>query len=134
MRSSRLSLLTYFPNQIRIIFRLIEYSPAGESSNIQGKEVLFYTLDSVPMAFAAYLINIFHPGPILVGPDSEFPKKSRKEKKEEKRVKKEEKMRAKEEKKREKEVKKAEKNAEKHAYLEMNGGETERDGMGHDAV
>lgn len=64
-------------------------------------EAYIYVLDALPMFFAILLLNIFHPGRVLVGPESEFPKLSRKQKKalkEEK--KKEEKARKKAEKER----------------------------------
>ena len=73
---------------IRIIFRLVQYS-AGILSSIPTHEVYFYCLDAVPMTLALCLLNVMHPGRVLVGPLSEFPKKTRQEKKEEKRLKKE---------------------------------------------
>ena len=103
--------LTPEPLQIRIVFRLIEYSPAGNTS-IPNHEAHFYCLDALPMSVVVYLVNIIHPGSIqvLVGPEAEFPRKTRKQKKEEKRAKKE----AKNEKNRaQKEAKKAEKEEKK---------------------
>lgn len=47
------------------------------------------------MFLAILLLNVFHPGRVLVGPDSEFPKLTRKQKKEMKREEKEEKRRRK---------------------------------------
>jgi hypothetical protein len=94
---------------IRIIFRLIEYSPAGNASNITAHEAFFYCFDALPMSLAVYLINCVHPGAILVGPESEFPTKSRKQKKEEKELKKEAKKAEKEQKRAQKEAKTAEK-------------------------
>jgi hypothetical protein len=44
-------------------------------------EAPFYTLEALPMFAALLLWNIFHPGQVLVGPDSEFPKKVKKSKK-----------------------------------------------------
>lgn len=73
---------------VRIIFRLVQYS-AGILSSIPTHEVFFYCFDAVPMTLALCLLNIIHPGRILIGPLSEFPKKTRQEKKEEKRLKKE---------------------------------------------
>ncbi|KDR72280.1 hypothetical protein GALMADRAFT_126499 [Galerina marginata CBS 339.88] len=98
---------------IRIIFRLVEFSPAGKNSIITDHEVFFYCLDAVPMTIAAYLFNCIHPGAILVGPESEFPTKTRKQKKEEKRLKTEEKKAEKEEKRAQKEARKAEKDERK---------------------
>jgi hypothetical protein len=43
-----------------------------------------YVLDATPMFLAVVLLNIFHPGRVLVGPESKFP--SRKERKREKKV------------------------------------------------
>jgi hypothetical protein len=51
------------------------------------------------MFIAILLLNVLHPGRVLVGPESEFPSLTRKQKKELKRVQKEEKRRIKEEKK-----------------------------------
>ncbi|KAF8962444.1 RTA1 like protein-domain-containing protein [Flammula alnicola] len=98
---------------IRIIFRLIEYSPAGNGSSIPGHEAFFYCLDALPMSVAAYLFNCIHPGAILVGPDAEFPRKSRKQNKEEKRLKNEAKKAEKEEKRVQKEENRAEKEERK---------------------
>ena len=55
------------------------------------------------MSIAIWLMNFTHPGRSLIGPESEFPTKTRREKKEEKRRKKEAKKAAKEEKKSRKE-------------------------------
>jgi RTA1 like protein len=77
----------------RIIYRLCEFS-AGIDPNtnpLPYHEWYFYVFDATPMFFALVLMNLAHPGRILVGPDSEFPKgKSRKEKREAKKAKKEE--------------------------------------------
>lgn len=50
-----------------------------------------YVLDAVPMSFALLVMSIGHPGRTLVGPDSEFPHLTRKEKKAAKAAKKAEK-------------------------------------------
>ncbi|KAJ7455893.1 hypothetical protein FB451DRAFT_1342275 [Mycena latifolia] len=60
-----------FTALIRIVFRLIEFS-LGLFSAITMHEAPFYCL---PMFVALLLWNIFHPGQVLVGPESEFPKK-----------------------------------------------------------
>ena len=65
-------------SQIRIIFRLVEYSH-GFKSSIPDHEAYQYGLDSVPMLFALVLLNLFHPGRIMSGIDSDLP--SRKERK-----------------------------------------------------
>ncbi|KAF7361160.1 RTA1-domain-containing protein [Mycena sanguinolenta] len=68
---------------VRIVFRLIEFS-SGVFSSITMHEAPFYCLDALPMFAALFLWNIFHPGQVLVGPESEFPKKEKKSKKGEK--------------------------------------------------
>lgn len=87
---------------IRIIFRLVEFS-AGitpDKNPIPFHEAYFMALDALPMLVAVILFNIVHPGRILQGEGSEFPKgPTRKEKKAAKRMKKEEKAAAKAEKK-----------------------------------
>ncbi|KAJ6602640.1 RTA1 like protein-domain-containing protein [Mycena vulgaris] len=65
---------------IRIIFRLIEFS-SGLLSPITMHEAPFYCLEALPMFVALSLWNILHPGRVLVGPDSDFPKKVKKSKK-----------------------------------------------------
>lgn len=40
-----------------------------------------YIFDAAPMLLGLLALNIFHPGHILQGPDSTFPKQSRAEKK-----------------------------------------------------
>ncbi|KAF7377201.1 RTA1-domain-containing protein [Mycena sanguinolenta] len=65
---------------IRIVFRLIEFS-SGVYSPITMHEAPFYCLEALPMFVALLLWNISHPGKVLVGPDSEFPKKQKKPKK-----------------------------------------------------
>jgi hypothetical protein len=82
--------------QIRIIYRLVEFSD-GYDTTLTRHEAFFYCLDGVPMLFGFALFNVYHPGRILVGPDSSFPKRTRAQKREEKRMKKEEKQRKKEE-------------------------------------
>lgn len=44
-------------------------------------EAFVYVLDATPMFLALLLLSTVHPGRVLVGPDSEFPRQSRKEKK-----------------------------------------------------
>ncbi|KAL2216976.1 putative RTA1 domain protein [Thermoascus aurantiacus ATCC 26904] len=66
---------------IRIIFRLIEYSRGTDASNpIPTHEAYQYVLDALPMFLSLVVMSIFHPGRVLKGPDSEFPKLSRREK------------------------------------------------------
>lgn len=63
---------------IRIIFRLIEYS-AGFKSTIPKHEAYQYVFDSAVMLVALVLYNIFHPGRMMPGKDSNLP--SRKQRK-----------------------------------------------------
>ncbi|KAJ7148650.1 RTA1 like protein-domain-containing protein [Mycena crocata] len=61
---------------VRIIFRLIEFS-SGVFSSLTMHEWPFYVLEATPMFLAFFLWNLSHPGQVLVGPDSEFPKKQK---------------------------------------------------------
>ncbi|KAJ7581521.1 RTA1 like protein-domain-containing protein [Mycena floridula] len=61
---------------IRIIYRLVEFSQ-GISSTLTNHEAFFYVLEATPMIIGFTVLNIWHPGRFLVGPDSEFPKKRR---------------------------------------------------------
>ena len=63
---------------IRIIFRLIEYAN-GFKSTIPLHEAYQYVLDSTVMFIALALFNIFHPGRLMPGRESNLP--SRKERK-----------------------------------------------------
>jgi hypothetical protein len=95
---------------LRIIFRLVEFS-SGVISPITQSEVPFYVLEALPMFVALALWNVWHPGKVLVGPDSEFPKLTRAQKRA-----------AKAEKKAEKEQKKFDKQMQKEQ--EKNGSST----------
>jgi hypothetical protein len=86
---------------MRIIYRLIEFS-SGVYSTLPMHEAPFYTLEALPMFIACLVLNIWHPGRFLVGPESEFPRKTRAQKKAEKAEKKRLKQEAKEMKKAEK--------------------------------
>ncbi|OGE52285.1 hypothetical protein PENARI_c010G11501 [Penicillium arizonense] len=86
---------------IRIIFRIGQYAQGTSTKNpVLTHEEYEYVFDALPMLFGLIALNIFHPGRILQGPDSSFPKKSRTEKKELKAQKKAIKMEKKMEKKR----------------------------------
>ncbi|KAJ7748794.1 RTA1 like protein-domain-containing protein [Mycena maculata] len=61
---------------IRIVFRLIEFS-SGIYSPLTMHEAPFYCLEATPMFLALLLWNVYHPGQILVGPESEFPRRRR---------------------------------------------------------
>jgi hypothetical protein len=63
---------------MRIIFRLIEYAQ-GFESNIPHHEAYQYCLDSLPMLCGLVILNVFHPGRIMPGEQSNLP--SRKERK-----------------------------------------------------
>jgi hypothetical protein len=84
----------------RIIYRLVEFASGiqPDTNPIPYHEWYFYVFDALPMLVAFYLMNVVHPGRVLVGPESEFPRLSRKEKKAAKAEKKEGKMREREEK------------------------------------
>lgn len=94
---------------VRIVYRLIEFA-AGldpDKNPLPYHEAYFMVLDALPMFVACALLNFVHPGMVLQGEGSEFPKgPSRKEKKEAKRVKKEEKKAKKQRRKMEKMEKK----------------------------
>ncbi|KAK9238759.1 RTA1 like protein-domain-containing protein [Lipomyces kononenkoae] len=75
---------------IRIIFRLCQYARGTDASNpVVTHEFYEYVFDALPMFVALVILNYFHPGRILQGPDSEFSKVSRQEKKRIKNEKKE---------------------------------------------
>ncbi|EER37127.1 RTA1 domain-containing protein [Histoplasma capsulatum var. duboisii H88] len=78
---------------IRIIYRLIEFSK-GMETGLATNEKAFYLLEAVPMFLGFVLFNIVHPSIALVGPESEFPKKDKKEIKRKKAEKKAEKKAA----------------------------------------
>ncbi|KAM0316905.1 hypothetical protein ACHAPQ_011170 [Fusarium lateritium] len=85
---------------IRIVYRLVEFGPGVNDRNqLLIHEEYPLCLDAAPILIALVLLNIMHPGFVLRGPDSEFPKLSRKEKKALKQQKKQEKKQAKEAKK-----------------------------------
>ncbi|KAM7196697.1 RTA1 like domain containing protein [Rhypophila sp. PSN 637] len=81
---------------IRIMFRIVEFAKGfGPENPIPFNEVYIYALDVLPMMVALLILAVFHPGRFLIGPDSEFPKISRKEKKAIKMMRREEKRNAK---------------------------------------
>jgi hypothetical protein len=69
------------------LFRLVQYS-AGVLSDIPTHEVYFYCSEALPMFLALLVLIITHPGRYLIGPESEYPRKSRQQKREEAREKK----------------------------------------------
>ncbi|KAJ5656151.1 hypothetical protein N7507_008101 [Penicillium longicatenatum] len=72
---------------VRIVFRLAQYAQGTSASNqVLTHEVYEYVFDAVPMFLALVLLNVFHPGRNLQGPDSKFIKIARAEKKEKARA------------------------------------------------
>ena len=57
---------------VRIIFRLIEYS-SGITSTIPKKEAYQYVFDSGLMLIALVLFNVWHPGRLMPGHESNLP-------------------------------------------------------------
>ncbi|OZJ01584.1 hypothetical protein BZG36_05540, partial [Bifiguratus adelaidae] len=91
---SALTLITW-----RIAYRIVEYSSGTKTplrNQISDNEWYLYVFDTGPMFLALVVFHLYHPGRVLVGENSEFPKLT----KEEKRQKKEDKMLAKKEKRR----------------------------------
>lgn len=81
-----------------MIFRIIEFAGDNTSklaTTISNHEIFMYIFDSLPMFFALIVFNVIHPGKILVGPDANWPKLSKEEKKATKKAKKEAKQLAK---------------------------------------
>ena len=68
----------FYMYQMRIIFRITEYS-SGLHSTIPNHEAYQYCLDSLPMLLALVALNIVHPGRIMPSKESDMP--SRKERK-----------------------------------------------------
>ncbi|KAK3291357.1 RTA1 like protein-domain-containing protein [Chaetomium fimeti] len=60
---------------VRIVFRFVEFSGGVSSSNpILANEAYQLGLDALPMLIALLLMNAVHPGKVLKGPDSSFPR------------------------------------------------------------
>lgn len=78
--------------KVRIIFRICQYSSGtGANNAMLTHEAYEYVLDASPMFLALVALNVAHPGRVMSGPASSWPRLSRKEKKELKRQKKAEK-------------------------------------------
>lgn len=58
------------------------------SNPVPFHEEYTYALDCFPMMVAFLIVAIWHPGRYMVGPESEFPRVSRRERKQRKREKK----------------------------------------------
>ncbi|KAJ6780350.1 hypothetical protein PWT90_06545 [Aphanocladium album] len=81
---------------VRIIYRLLEFGPGINTDNkLITNETYPLVLDAMPMVLALVLLNLMHPGLVLRGPDGEFPRVTRREKKARKQMAKEEKRRRK---------------------------------------
>ncbi|KAL2799382.1 RTA1 like protein-domain-containing protein [Aspergillus keveii] len=92
---------------VRIVFRLAQYARGTDVDNPALRYEWFeYVWDAAPMFVALVVLNVIHPGRVLSGDDSEFPRVSRVEKKRLKREKKEIKAAEKEAKKQRKHYKK----------------------------
>jgi hypothetical protein len=76
---------------VRIIFRMVEFAAGDDPDKnpLPYTEAYLLALDALPMLLCVLLLNIIHPGRVLQGENSEFPKgPTRKQKKEIKRAKK----------------------------------------------
>lgn len=92
---------------MRIIFRLVEFGPgAGSDNEMLTHEAYALCLDALPMALAVLLLNAVHPGWVLRGANSEFPRATRQERRQAKAEKKAAKQQVKLDKKMAKEEKK----------------------------
>jgi hypothetical protein len=117
--------------QMRIIFRLVEFGQGVSSSNpILTHEGYTFGLDALPMLLATVLLNMVHPGMVLKGPESEFPRLSRKGKKVAKQEKRQGKVQEKNER---KEAKQTRKEQKKNAKREISHSENAPLGE-HDTV
>jgi hypothetical protein len=67
----------------RIVFRLVEFAAGTDPSTnpIPFTDAYFYALDALPMFLALLVMNVVHPGRVLVGPESEFPRLTKAQKK-----------------------------------------------------
>lgn len=77
---------------MRIVFRFVEFSGGYEHTNkLVSVEAYLLGLEAAPMLLATIILAVMHPGIVLRGPESEFPKLSRAEKKQRKQERKAEK-------------------------------------------
>jgi len=60
---------------IRVIYRIAEYASGAIVTDITTHEAYYYALDATPVFLALVIFCVWHPGKILVGAGSEFPKK-----------------------------------------------------------
>ncbi|KAI9034939.1 RTA1 domain-containing protein [Aspergillus affinis] len=83
---SRLFYAVYFALamiSVRIIFRLCQYARGYDEANpVLTTESYEYVLDAAPMFLALLALNMFHPGQIIRGERSDFPRLTRAEKRE----------------------------------------------------
>ena len=74
---------------MRIVYRLVEFGPGINQSNpLLSHEIYPFMLDGFPMLLALTTLNVIHPGLVLRGPDADFPRLTRAEKKAKKQLKK----------------------------------------------
>jgi hypothetical protein len=60
---------------VRIVFRFVEFGGGVSASNpILANEGYQLGLDAFPMLIALLIMNAVHPGKVLVGPGSSFPR------------------------------------------------------------
>ncbi|KAK4118503.1 hypothetical protein N657DRAFT_371230 [Parathielavia appendiculata] len=60
---------------VRIVFRFVEFSGGVSASNpILANEAYQLGLDAFPMLIALLVMNAVHPGKVLIGPESSFPR------------------------------------------------------------
>ncbi len=65
-------------NQVRIIFRFVEFSGGVSSTNpILSHEAYQLCLDALPMVIALVVLNVVHPGLVLKGRESSYPSRWR---------------------------------------------------------
>lgn len=61
--------------QVRIVFRFVEFSGGVSADNpILSNEAYQLGLDALPMLIALLIMNAVHPGKVLKGPESSFPR------------------------------------------------------------
>ncbi|KAK0612120.1 RTA1 like protein-domain-containing protein [Immersiella caudata] len=60
---------------VRVIFRLVEFGGGvSEANPILTNEAYVLGLDALPMLIALIILNVVHPGLVLKGPESSFPR------------------------------------------------------------
>lgn len=112
----------------------MEFIPGANTDNpLLTNEVYVFCLDALPVLLGLILLNVIHPGLVLRGPESEFPRVSRAEKKRAKAKKKEEKMERKRVKKEAKMQKKMKRKVGRDGWTEVDMEElSSTDNLRHD--